>query len=363
MKSTLTAIVAATVLASACNVKKDSAGARGNGSQIAAVTVKTKGRAVLKSPSAYNEAQGTVATLSSLQAKQQGNSGQAFCVLPEGTVITMSSRIQGPYFANHYRLDKIIKIELPASVSSGTEGDERHPIDPIEPVGEPTNSTGLPPQGGTDDGGAMDRIRQDVERIAEKNRQKAEGDTAPMALNSEAPSEVCPLTSGYIFKDQLDAKDAVVEGGQLRTRYRSLPETTRLQNNPSTCGHASVAVTASLLNRKNYTDNNFLSYLALRDAINSVASIRFGDPEFSRSRWLDIERSVNVENIPVIIGLGHPFKYNPDGPGHIYTILAIEGDNVVLGDPAKGRERITTKAAIEAAQPHKDGKFLIMRQR
>ena len=79
--------------------------------------------------------------------------------------------------------------------------------------------------------------------------------------------------------------------------------------------------------------------------------------DFSKAKWPMLEKKLNQEKTPVLIGLNGP-EFSPSGRGHIVTLLSIEGDKVRYADPAKGTIRTTSRKAIEQAPRHPDGKFL-----
>jgi hypothetical protein len=77
---------------------------------------------------------------------------------------------------------------------------------------------------------------------------------------------------------------------------------------------------------------------------------------FTPKCWPALEKRLNKERTPVLIGLNGP-TFSPSGRGHIVTLLSIDGQKVRYADPADGRIKVTSRKAIEQAPPHRDGKF------
>ncbi len=133
------------------------------------------------------------------------------------------------------------------------------------------------------------------------------------------------------------------------------------QSNGSSCGQTSVAMCVNALTGKKLTDKDINGKygFGLLNALNSEsrsAGYKWTDGgNFSAKNWPSLEKRLNQEKTPVMIGLNGQFS--PSGRGHIVTLLSIDGDKVTYADPANGKVKTTTKKAIEQAPPHPDGKF------
>lgn len=135
------------------------------------------------------------------------------------------------------------------------------------------------------------------------------------------------------------------------------------QNNNISCGQTSVAMCINALTGKNLQDYDInQSYgFELLNALNGETreagfSWRDGG-EVCSSSWDLIDHKVNVEKLPVIVGLNGP-EFSPSGKGHIVTIVKTEGDVVHYADPATGTVKTTTKQAMNQAPQHPDGNFI-----
>lgn len=134
------------------------------------------------------------------------------------------------------------------------------------------------------------------------------------------------------------------------------------QRNGSSCGQTSVAMGINALTGKRLTDADIHRRygFSLLSALNSEcrgSGYRWVDGgDFRRKDWPCLEKRLNQERTPVLIGLNGP-SFSPSGRGHIVTLLSIEGEKVRYADPADGKVKITTRRAIEQAPPHPDGKF------
>lgn len=136
------------------------------------------------------------------------------------------------------------------------------------------------------------------------------------------------------------------------------------QSNGNSCGQTSVAMSVNALTGKNLTDldiDNKYGF-GLLNALNKESKgsgYRWSDAgNLSSKSWPTLEKKLNKEKTPVIIGLNGQFS--PTGRGHIVTLLSIDGNKVTYADPADGKVKTTTKQAIEKAPPHPDGKFLFV---
>ncbi len=133
------------------------------------------------------------------------------------------------------------------------------------------------------------------------------------------------------------------------------------QSNGSSCGQTSVAMCVNALTGKKLTDRDINGRygFGLLNALNSEsrsAGYKWSDGgNFTAKNWPALEKRLNKEKTPVMIGLNGEFS--PSGRGHIVTLLSVDGDKVTYADPANGKIKTTTKKAIEQAPPHPDGKF------
>lgn len=132
------------------------------------------------------------------------------------------------------------------------------------------------------------------------------------------------------------------------------------QGNGSSCGQTSVAMAVNTLTGKNWTDSTVNSNFGydLIGALNSGTAKQgmvWRDRDFSKKSWPLIEDRLK-RGRPVVMGLNGPM-FSPSGRGHIITLLGTKGDKVIFADPATGKRRICTKADIENAPNHPDGKF------
>ena len=134
------------------------------------------------------------------------------------------------------------------------------------------------------------------------------------------------------------------------------------QSNSISCGQTSVAMAVNALTGKHLTDHDIASKygLGLLGALNNEtrsSGYRWTDGgNFSKKNWASLEKRLNQEHTPVIMGLSGP-TFSPSGRGHIVTLLSIDGNKVRYADPADGSIKTTTRQAIEQAPGHPQGKF------
>jgi hypothetical protein len=135
------------------------------------------------------------------------------------------------------------------------------------------------------------------------------------------------------------------------------------QSNGSSCGQASVAMSVNCLTGKKLSDKDIarrygFGLLTALNAESKGTGYRWVDGgDFTKKSWAVLEKRLNSEGTPVLIGLNGPL-FSPSGRGHIVTLLSIEGNKVRYADPADGRIKTTTRQAIEQAPRHPDGKFM-----
>ena len=135
------------------------------------------------------------------------------------------------------------------------------------------------------------------------------------------------------------------------------------QSNSVSCGQTSVAMAVNSLTGKSLNDKDINKRygFGLLSALNGESrgsgySWRDGG-NFTAGKWGLLEKKLNKEKTPVLIGLNGP-KFSPSGRGHIVTLLSVNGNNVKYADPADGKIKTTTRQAIERAPSHPDGKFI-----
>lgn len=345
-------------------------------------------RTVLKAPSAYNSSNNTMRSAENLKKSQNSDFGSLYCVLPANSVVTLSKPIDGPYYANHIYLKNITSISIPKTAKSSPsqqyETGGESILDSTEEA--PSQYTYTSPsqndtapsqnQNSSELEDINRRILEDVERIKARNEAKLSSNTQsnePQALSLASaifdldfPMEselenlsACNLKSGYIYKLAANYDEALSSDGkmQLVQKFNQLPQDYRAQHYSDSCGRASVAIVINLLTGRRFKDSSLDSYLQAN--LNRYTGFTWRSPNHSPSQWPHIERSL-ARGLPVVIGLGGEFKSGPASVGHILVILGVEGETVFLGDPNGGYVRQTTKARIDAAQGHDDGKFLFI---
>lgn len=136
------------------------------------------------------------------------------------------------------------------------------------------------------------------------------------------------------------------------------------QSNGVSCGQTSAAMCINSLTGKNLTDRDINSRygFSLLSALNSEtrgSGYRWSDAgDLTAKSWPSLERRLNKDHTPVMIGLNGQFSSS--GRGHIVTLLSVDGNKVTYADPADGKVKTTTKQAIENAPGHPHGKFLFV---
>jgi hypothetical protein len=162
---------------------------------------------------------------------------------------------------------------------------------------------------------------------------------------------------GRPFPHRVRVKPAVLATPPAGATVRPL-----CQSNRSSCGQTSVAMGINSLTGKRLTDRDIHNRygFGLLQALNcesKSAGYRWHDGgNFSKKNWAALEKRLNKERTPVLMGLNGP-SFSPSGRGHIVTLLSIDGQKVRYADPADGTIKVTTRRAIEQARPHPDGKF------
>lgn len=140
------------------------------------------------------------------------------------------------------------------------------------------------------------------------------------------------------------------------------------QSNSVSCGQTSVAMAVNSLTGKNLTDRdiNRRHGFGLLNALNYESrgsGYTWRDAgNFQAKNWPTLEKKLNGDKTPVIIGLNGP-NFSRSGRGHIITLLSVDGDRVKYADPADGKIKYTTKQAISSAPPHPNGKFFMLASR
>lgn len=147
------------------------------------------------------------------------------------------------------------------------------------------------------------------------------------------------------------------------------------QNDGDGCGRASIAMAVNyVVGSKKYTDtsfdikNNYGAIQGKLNEFNSLTGSTYVDliPGYKAGLnakneeyvWCRVGESLASDR-PAIIGLNGP-KFSPSGNGHILPIIAVDGDEVTMGDSAGGFIHKTTKQEILAAEAHPDGKFVFV---
>lgn len=134
------------------------------------------------------------------------------------------------------------------------------------------------------------------------------------------------------------------------------------QGNSISCGQTSVAMAVNSLTGKNLTDadvnrkHGFGLLSALRSESRSAGYTWKDGGNFQAKHWATVEKKLNREKTPVIMGLNGP-TFSRSGRGHIVTLLSIDGDQVRYADPADGKIKTVSKKTIENAPGHPHGKF------
>ncbi|MCK6544435.1 C39 family peptidase [Myxococcota bacterium] len=131
------------------------------------------------------------------------------------------------------------------------------------------------------------------------------------------------------------------------------------------CGQTSVAMAINALTGKNVTEGQIARRYgySLLGALNAESGRAWQDcgnlSTSNLSRFSDlIDRKVNGEKTPVIIGLGGTFTAS--GYGHIVTIVGYDkaSGKVSYADPADGKIKQTTLQYMASQPPHHDGRFV-----
>ncbi len=135
------------------------------------------------------------------------------------------------------------------------------------------------------------------------------------------------------------------------------------QSNSVSCGQTSVAMCINALTGKDLRDTDidarygFGLMKALNEETRTSGYEWKDNGDLSASSWDLIDHKVNVEKLPVIVGLNGP-EFSISGMGHIVTIIKTEGDKVTYADPADGQIKTTTKQNMNTAPSHPDGNFV-----
>ena len=149
---------------------------------------------------------------------------------------------------------------------------------------------------------------------------------------------------------------------------KGVPVKPQTQSNDYSCGQTSVAMAVNSLTGKSLTDRDIdrkygLALLAALNSETKSAGYRWQDAgNFRKSQWPTLEKKLNQDKTPVLIGLNGP-QFSSTGRGHIVTLLSVNGNSVRYADPADGKIKTTTRQAIESAPAHPDGKFVFYASR
>lgn len=132
------------------------------------------------------------------------------------------------------------------------------------------------------------------------------------------------------------------------------------QHRDDSCGQASVAMAINTLTGKKLDDNDIdarYGYFLL-DALNAECPNHvWADPLFTPASWTGIEQRLKAGR-PTLIALNGP-DFSPSGRGHVLLICRLVGDLVYMADPATGTIRSWTRAQVESAKGHPQGKWLM----
>lgn len=182
----------------------------------------------------------------------------------------------------------------------------------------------------------------------------------------------CFLGVGPESRAQTSAPSAprAVSKQKPRDPFQSLGCAVRplAQSNSVSCGQASVAMSVNALTGKKLRDTDISSrygfnLIGALNAESKQAGYVWKDGgNFSKSKWPLLEKKLNREKTPVMIGLNGP-EFSPSGRGHIVTLVSMEGDKVRYADPADGTIKTTTRRSIESCPSHPDGKFIFYANR
>lgn len=164
----------------------------------------------------------------------------------------------------------------------------------------------------------------------------------PKPNRQSSPAEAPPV-----------AKPAVAQGAKVKPLR---------QSNSVSCGQTSVAMAVNSLTGKSLTDADIarkhgFSLLSALNSESKASGFRWRDGgNFKAKDWATLEKKLNKERTPVIMGLNGP-TFSPSGRGHIVTLLSVDGDRVRYADPADGKIKTTTRQVIERSPGHPQGKF------
>lgn len=185
-----------------------------------------------------------------------------------------------------------------------------------------------------------------------------EGSFAPRTLNPPKFGEAtAPLP---LFGQSRDLKALKSQSG---ASVKPL-----MQGNSVSCGQTSVAMAVNSLTGQHLTDRDIarkhgFNLLGALNAESRGSGYSWKDGgDFNPKQWPLLQRKLNQEKTPVLIGLNGP-NFSKSGRGHIVTLLSINGDQVRYADPADGTVKRTSRQAIEAAPAHPDGKFIFYAQK
>lgn len=186
------------------------------------------------------------------------------------------------------------------------------------------------------------------------------GDPEPAGPRPVRPHPAAPARPTLVSSSSLPVRPAAkgTAGPPAGVKVRPLK-----QSNDLSCGQTSVAMSVNYLTGKRLTDRDidrrygFGLLHALKTESKGSGYTWYDAGNFSKKSWPMLEKRLNKERTPVLIGLNGPV-FSPSGRGHIITLLSIDGDTVRYADPGDGQIKTTTRRAIEQAGGHPDGKFL-----
>jgi len=134
------------------------------------------------------------------------------------------------------------------------------------------------------------------------------------------------------------------------------------QHTSKSCGQTCVAMAISLLGNIGQVDDTWVDQhfgFGLLDALNSKTPQHWVDAgNFTPGMWAKIEANLR-KGYPSILFLNGP-DWSPSGYGHIVLVIAINGEDVGIADPNRGRLRSVKKHDIETAPQHTQGNAVLM---
>ena len=132
------------------------------------------------------------------------------------------------------------------------------------------------------------------------------------------------------------------------------------QQRGDSCGQTSVAMAINTLTGKKLDDNDIDAEYGyyLERALNAECPNHvWSSPLFTPAAWAGIEARLAAGR-PTLIALNGG-DFSSSGRGHVLLICRMAGDQVWMADPATGTIRSWSRAQVEAAPGHPQGKWLM----